>query len=157
MSHSDKLLRGYYGQMRCCDRLMRSSCGKVRAGRCKHPIGWRPKSSVKFGDGGTTVTTKNYIRLRSTNFLEWITPYFFALILVNFRHISIVKVLRNFSAASKVKSVAYIFGLITPYNVGSVLWRLFSTLEVVQYIGGITSVLWGVASVLWRLLSTVGG
>ena len=23
-----------------------------------------------------------------------------------------------------------------PYNVGSVLWRLFSTLEVVQYIGG---------------------
>ena len=33
--------------------------------------------------------------------------------------------------------------LITPYNVGSVLWRLFSTLEVVQYIGGITSVLWG--------------
>ena len=32
---------------------------------------------------------------------------------------------------------------ITPYNVGSVLWRLFSTLEVVQYIGGITSVLWG--------------
>ena len=38
---------------------------------------------------------------------------------------------------------------ITPYNVGSVLWRLFSTLEVVQYIGGITSVLWGIASVLW--------
>ena len=31
----------------------------------------------------------------------------------------------------------------TPYNVGSVLWRLFSTLEVAQYIGGITSVLWG--------------
>ena len=25
----------------------------------------------------------------------------------------------------------------------SVHWRLFSTLEVVQYIGGITSVLWG--------------
>ena len=65
----------------------------------------------------------------------------------------------------------------TPYNVGSVLWRLFSTLEVVQYIGGITSVLWGdsfstvevvqysgeiasvlwgIASVLWRLFSTVG-
>ena len=45
----------------------------------------------------------------------------------------------------------------TPYNVGSVLWRLFCTLEVVQYIGGITSVLWedsfstvgGIASVLW--------
>ena len=37
----------------------------------------------------------------------------------------------------------------TPYNVDSVLWRLFSTLEVVQYIGGITSVLWGIASVLW--------
>ena len=59
----------------------------------------------------------------------------------------------------------------TPYNVGSVLWRLFSTLEVVQYIGGITSVLWGIASILWgiasvlwgiasllwRLFSTVGG
>ena len=64
----------------------------------------------------------------------------------------------------------------TPHNVGSVLWRLFSTLEVVQYIGGITSVLWGVlqycggcsvkwgiasvlwgiASVLWRWFSTVG-
>ena len=46
---------------------------------------------------------------------------------------------------------------------GSVLWRLFSTLEVVQYIKQITSVLWGIASVLWgtasilwRLLSTVG-
>ena len=31
----------------------------------------------------------------------------------------------------------------------SVHWRLFSTLEVVQYIGGITLVLWGIASVLW--------
>ena len=40
---------------------------------------------------------------------------------------------------------------ITPHNVGSVLWRLFSTLEVVQYIGGITSVLWGDS------FSTVGG
>ena len=73
---------------------------------------------------------------------------------------------------------------ITSYNVGSVLWRLFSTLEVVQYIGGITSVLWGdsfstvggsfstvevvqysggiasvlwgTASILWRWFSTVG-
>ena len=51
----------------------------------------------------------------------------------------------------------------TPHNVGSVLWRLFSTLEVIQYIGRITSVLWGIASVLWgipsvlwRLFSTVG-
>ena len=24
----------------------------------------------------------------------------------------------------------------TPYNIGSVLWRLFDTLEVVQYMGG---------------------
>ena len=32
----------------------------------------------------------------------------------------------------------------------------FSTVEVVQYIGGITSVLWGIVSVLWRLLSTLG-
>ena len=29
------------------------------------------------------------------------------------------------------------------YNVGLVLWRLFSTLEVVQYIERITLVLWG--------------
>ena len=48
--------------------------------------------------------------------------------------------------------------IFTPYNVGSVLWRLFSTLEVVQYIGGITSVLWGIASELWGdSFSTVGG
>ena len=74
----------------------------------------------------------------------------------------------------------------TPYNVGSVLWRLFGTLEVVQYIRGITSVLWGdsfstvevvqysawdnistcvgitsvlcgISSVLWRVFSTVEG
>ena len=43
----------------------------------------------------------------------------------------------------------------TPYNVSSVLWRLFSALEVAQYTGGITSVLSEIASVLWRLLSTV--
>ena len=35
-------------------------------------------------------------------------------------------------------------------------WRLFSRLEVVEYIGGIASVLWGIASVLWKLFSTVG-
>ena len=52
---------------------------------------------------------------------------------------------------------------LTPHSVGSVLWRLPSTLEVVHYIGGIisvlwgeASVLWGIASVLWSLLSTVG-
>ena len=66
----------------------------------------------------------------------------------------------------------------TPYNVGSVHWRLFSTLEVVQYIGGITSVLWGdsfstvgdsfsivevvqycggIASVLWGIASVLWG
>ena len=45
----------------------------------------------------------------------------------------------------------------TPYNVSSILLRLFSTLEVVQYIGGITSVLWGITSVLWGdNFSTVG-
>ena len=38
--------------------------------------------------------------------------------------------------------------LITPYNVGSLQWRLFSTLEVVRNIMGITSVVWGIASVL---------
>ena len=67
------------------------------------------------------------------------------------------------------------FTVIIPYNVGSVLWRLLSTLEVVQYMGdnistvgdsfstvevaqysgGIASVLWGIDSVLWRLFSTV--
>ena len=47
-------------------------------------------------------------------------------------------------------------GRSTSYNVGSVLWRLFSTLEVVQCIGEITSVQWGIASVLWRVFSTVG-
>ena len=67
--------------------------------------------------------------------------------------------------------------LTTPYNVVSVLWRLFkyigscsvdrgdnvstvgdsfSTVEVAQYSGGIASVLWGITSVLWRLFSTVG-
>ena len=45
--------------------------------------------------------------------------------------------------------IDYELNSLTPYNVGSALWRLFSTLEVVQYIGGITSVLWGIASVLW--------
>ena len=44
-----------------------------------------------------------------------------------------------------------VLSVTTPYNVGSVLRRLFSTLEVVQYIGGITSVLWGDS------FSTVGG
>ena len=53
-------------------------------------------------------------------------------------------------------TLGFLFFISTPYNVGSVMWRLFSTLEVVQYIGGITSVLWGIASVLWRLFSTVG-
>ena len=52
---------------------------------------------------------------------------------------------------SLVASKAVYVAIITPYNVGSVLWRLFSTLEVVQYIGGITSVLWGDS------FSTVGG
>ena len=39
--------------------------------------------------------------------------------------------------------------MLTPYNVGSVLWRLFSTSR-----DNISTV--GDASVLWRLLSTVG-
>ena len=68
---------------------------------------------------------------------------------------------------------------ITPYNVGSVLRRLFSTAEAiqycggiasvlrgdsistaeaVQYCGGITSVLQGIASLLWRdSISTAEG
>ena len=96
MSHSDKLLRGYYGQMRCCDRLMRGSCGEVRAGACKHPSGWWPKFSVRYGNGGTTVTTKNYIRLRCTNFSEWNYTRSLCVNLVTFRHNSIVKVLWNF-------------------------------------------------------------
>ena len=44
----------------------------------------------------------------------------------------------------------------TPYNVGSVHWRLFSTLEVVQYIGG-CSVHWGDnISTVGDSFSTVG-
>ena len=58
-----------------------------------------------------------------------------------------------FKASNPLTYAAYF----TPYNVGSVLWRLFSALEVVQYIGGITSLLWGIASVLWGdSFSTVG-
>ena len=68
-------------------------------------------------------------------------------------------------------------GITTPYNVGLVLWWLFTTLEVVQYIGryistvgdifstvevvqysgGITSVHVGITSVLWRVFSAVEG
>ena len=33
----------------------------------------------------------------------------------------------------------------TPGNVCVVQWRLFSTVEAVQYSGGLTSVLWGVS------------
>ena len=47
--------------------------------------------------------------------------------------------------------------LTTPYNVGSVLWRLFSTLEVVQYIGRITSVLWGDSSSTVEVVQYSGG
>ena len=43
-------------------------------------------------------------------------------------------------------------------GIASVLWGdTFSTVEVVQYSGGITSVQWGIASVLWRVFSTLGG
>ena len=55
------------------------------------------------------------------------------------------------TAAKKRLTEENSLAFLTPYNVGSVLWRLFSTLEVVQYIGGITSVLWGDS------FSTVGG
>ena len=103
MSHSSKLLRGYCGQMRCCDRLMTGSCGKVTAGACKQPSGWRPKSSVKFGDGGTHGTHRVSVVQRSLLKIIFvheaqmskngIVPDLFALTLVNFRHISIVKLL----------------------------------------------------------------
>ena len=36
-------------------------------------------------------------------------------------------------------------GKITPGNVGAVQWKLFSTVEAVQYGGGLASVLWGVS------------
>ena len=48
----------------------------------------------------------------------------------------------------------------TPYNVGLILWSLFSTSEGGGGGGGrgrIASVLWGIASILWRLFSIVGG
>ena len=45
-------------------------------------------------------------------------------------------------------------GITVQYTVGDT----FSTVEVVQYSGGITSVQWGIASVLWRdNISTVEG
>ena len=53
--------------------------------------------------------------------------------------------------------VQYIGGCSVHRGITSVLWGdSFSTVEVVQYSGGIASVLWGIASVLWRLFSTVG-
>ena len=36
----------------------------------------------------------------------------------------------------RIPGVGQNFPKLTPYNICSVLWRLFSTLEVVQYIGG---------------------
>ena len=43
----------------------------------------------------------------------------------------------------------------TPYNVGSVLWRLFSILEVVQYIGGYISTVGDSFSTVGDNFSTV--
>ena len=100
MSHSDKLRRGYYGQMRSCGRLRRGSCGNVRAGACKHPSGWRPKFSVKLSDGGTHGTHRASLVQRSLLKIIFvyeaqiskngIIPDLFGLTLVNFRNISIV-------------------------------------------------------------------
>ena len=43
-------------------------------------------------------------------------------------------------------------------GIASVLWRLFSTVgDNISTCGGITSVLWGITSVLWRVFSTVEG
>ena len=53
---------------------------------------------------------------------------------------------------STVEGIQYCGG-ITAVHVGDT----FSTVEVVQYSGGITSVHWGIASVLWRVFSTLGG
>ena len=101
MSHSDKLL--YYGQMRCCDRLMRGSSGEVRAGACKHPSGWRPKFSVKYGNGGTTVTTKIIFVYDAQISQNGIIPDLFVLTLVTFRHNSIVKGIMKFFCSFKSK------------------------------------------------------
>ena len=68
-------------------------------------------------------------------------------------------------------NIALFSAKITPYNVGSVLWRLFSTsggtisnvgdsfstVEVVQYSGRIHQYMRGDKSVLWRVFSTVEG
>ena len=69
-----------------------------------------------------------------------------------------------------------IFDILTRYNVGSVLRRLFSTAEAIQYcrgiasvlqrmfstvgdsistVGGIPSVVWGIPSVLWGIASVL--
>ena len=51
-------------------------------------------------------------------------------------------------------------GGITAVHVGdsfSAVGDTFSTVEVVQYSGVITSVQWGIGSVLWRVFCTLGG
>ena len=55
-------------------------------------------------------------------------------------------------------SISTVEGIQYCGGISSVLWgNTFSTVEVVQYSGGITSVQWGIASVLWRVFSTLGG
>ena len=53
-------------------------------------------------------------------------------------------VMINVSKTENIESIS------TPFNVGSVLWRLFSTMEVVQYIRGYIST-------VGNSFSTVGG
>ena len=72
---------------------MRGSCGEVRAGACKHPSGWRPKFSVKYGKEGTAVTTKNLFVYDAQISRNGLIPDLFVLTLITFRHNSIVKVL----------------------------------------------------------------
>ena len=60
---------------------------------------------------------------------------------------------------STVEVVQYIRGITSVlWGITSVLWKdNISTVEgYLQYMWGIASVLWGIPSVLWRLFSTVG-
>ena len=70
---------------------------------------------------------------------------------------------KKFFSREKAAVAFHVCFVITPFNVGSVLWRLFSTVgdsistcgDSISTCGDSISTC-GIASVLWRLFSTVG-
>ena len=77
--------------------------------------------------------------------------------LFQFYFYTVFSILKEIRADFPQSKCAHVSSIVTRYNVGSVLWRLFSTsgnnistvgdnfstVEVAQYSGGIASVLWG--------------